>query len=359
MLMAGASVAFASSDESERICDREQFSGCLNGVASSVTNGAGLRVSNASYGEVARERSGRDGEQDTQAARLPDSAGLAAGDGGAGSVFALWGSYTYSDFDSDFAAQGTSLAYDAHAHNALGGFDRLFSQRFLLGLAFGYQSVDADTDFNGGGQENDGFTIAPYAAVLLSDVFSLDVSGGYSPLDYDQDRISPTDGSETRAEFDADRWFVASNLNALLMRGNWVFGARIGYVHTDEEQDGYTETGSAASAAANTLRTVSKRDIDLSQLVAGGDIGYALGAFEPYVMVAYHNDLSRDDGESAGGLPAAFTSVQADDDDEVQLNFGVRYYTPWGLTTTLEYSRVEGRQDFDSDSVMLTVRAAL
>jgi hypothetical protein len=365
--LAGVATAAAAqssshdSDSHESRCDREHFSGCLNGVASSVTNGAGLRVSGSAYGDIARERTGHKAQEagETQAALGRAQTGLAAGDPAATSVFALWGSYAYSDFDSDFTFAGTSLAYDAHSHSGLGGFDRLFAGRFLLGLALGYQSTESDTDFNGGGQESDGYTIAPYAAVLLNDIFSVDVSGGYVPLEYDQDRISPTDGTETRAEFDADRWFVATNLNALATVQNWVLGARVGYLRTEEEQDGYTEVGSVASGLAGTLRSVAERDIELSQVVVGGDIGYTFGAFEPYAMVSYRNDLDRDDGERAGGLPAAFSTVQPDDDDEVELNFGVRYYTPWGLTSTLEYARVEGREDFDSDTVMLTVRAAL
>ncbi len=356
-LCAAAPGAFSSEDE-ERVCTREDFAGCLNGVASSVTNGAGLRVSGAEYGELARERSGKK-SSDSQASVGTPGGGLAAGDEMGGSVFGLWGSYSYSDFESDFAFQGTSLAYDADAHSMLAGFDRLFSDRYLLGVAFGYQWVDADTTFNGGGQENDGYTVAPYAAVLLNDVFSIDVSGGMSWLDYDQDRISPADGTDIRASFDSDRWFVATNLNALVVVENWVVGAKVGYLHTDEEQDGYLETGSAASAGAGLLRTVTKRTVDLSQVIFGLDVGYSFGAWEPYVMAAYHNDLSRNDGRAAGGLPGNFTAVQPDDDDEVQLNFGVRMYTTWGLTTTLEYQRVEGRRDFDSNGVMLTVRAGL
>lgn len=360
MPLTAAIPAVAEDGHSESTeCSRETFQSCLNGVSSSVTNGAGLRVSGSGYGGVASERSGREAEDAQTASTLFSTGTLAAGDAEQGSVFAMWGSYSYADFDSDFAFAGTSLAYDAHAHNVLGGIDRLFAGRYLVGLAGGWQSVDSDTDFNGGGQDNDGYTIAPYVAVLLTDIFSVDATAGYSWLDYDQDRISPADGTDIEASFDAERWFAATNLNALMTFGNWVFGAKVGYLYTDEQQDGYLETGSAASAAAARLRTVRTRNIDLSQGVVGGDIGYSFGRFEPYVMALYRNDLSRDDGESAGGLPVAFTSVQPDDDDEVEINVGVRYYTTWGVSGAIEYSRVEGRQDFDSDTFMFTLRAAL
>ena len=356
----GAQSAHATERLEEIVCDRELFEGCLNGVSSSVTNGAGLRTATAVLDDMARERSqAATAPGEATAARYGYGTGLAAGDGMGGSVFGTWASYSYNDFDSDFAFQGTQLGYDADAHNFLAGFDRLFQNRFLLGLAFGYQSVETDTVFNGGGQDTDGYTVAPYAAVLLTDVFSVDVSGGYTGLDYDQDRISPADGTDIKASFDSDRWFVQTNLNAVMMVDSFVFGAKVGYLYTDEEQDGYTETGSAASAAGGLLRTVTKRNIDLEQIVAGGEIAYVAGAYEPFFIAEYRNDLSRDNDNAAGGLPGNFTSVQPDDDDEVQLSFGVRYYTTWGVTSTLEYQRVEGRSSFDSDLFMFTLRAAL
>ena len=344
----------------ERICNREDFAGCLNGVSSSVTNGAGLRMSGSALDDVARERAGKSVEQNTQAARRGEQTGLNAGDGMGGSVFGLWGNYSYNDFDSDFAFQGTSLAYDADAHNVLGGFDRLFGERVLLGVAFGYQWLETDTRFNGGGQDSDGFTVAPYAAVLLSDIFSIDVSGGYSSLEYDQSRISPADGTGIEANFDSDRWFVATNLNAFLPVDRFIFGAKIGYLYTEEDQDAYLETGSTASANAGLLRTVASRNIDLEQLVVGGEIAYDAGNnFEPFFIAEYRNDLSRSNGNGAGGLPGNFTAVQAGDDDEVQLSAGFRYYTNWGVTTSFEYQRVEGHKDFDSNLYMLTLRTAL
>ncbi|MEQ8497081.1 MAG: autotransporter outer membrane beta-barrel domain-containing protein, partial [Gammaproteobacteria bacterium] len=220
--------------------------------------------------------------------------------------------------------------------------------------------LDTNTRFNGGGQESDGFTVAPYAAVLLTDIFSIDVSGGYSALEYDQDRISPADGTSIEASFDSDRWFVATNLNAFLPVDRFIFGAKVGYLYTEEDQDSYLETGSVASGNAGLLRTVTSRNIDLEQLVVGGEIAYDAGnQFEPFFVAEYRNDLSRSNGNAAGGLPGNFTAVQNSDDDEVQLTFGLRYFTTWGVTSSFEYQRVEGRSDFDSDLFMFTLRAAL
>jgi hypothetical protein len=357
----GAQVFEEDHHHEEFVCDRENFENCLNGVSSSVTNGAGLRTDAARMKDVANERRRRQqgGGATSTVGLFGADQGLAAGDDMGGSVFGIWGSYSYNDFDSDFTFAGTSLGYDADAHNGLLGIDRLFNDRFLLGMAFGYQSLETETFFNGGQQDSDGYTLAPYAAVLLNANWSIDVSGGYTWLDNDQDRVSPADGTNISASFDSERWFVATNLNWMATVQQWLLAAKVGYLHTDEDQDAYLEGGSAASAVAGVLRTVQKRNIDLSQVVVGGEIAYSAQLFEPFFRAEYRNDLSRDDGNRAGGLPGAFTAVQPNDDDEVQLGVGFRYYTTWGVTTTFEYQRVEGRQDFDSDLFMFTLRAAL
>jgi len=354
LLSFAATVVHAQSLPSH--CDPSNFSDCLNGVSSSVTNGASLRIGGSTYTDIARKRAKEDRDKVAEAL-IGQETGIAAGDLAGG--WGLWLSYARSDFDSDFVFANTSLAYEADSDIVLAGVDRLFADRFLLGLSVGYNDIETSTAFNGGGQEADGYTIAPYGAWLINDIFSIDVTGGFTPLDYDQNRISPTDGTQTQASFDADRWFVATNLNALWISGSWVLGGRVGYLHTEEDQDGYTETGSAASAAGGTLRTVRDREIDLSQVVVGGDIAYNFGSFEPYALLIYRNDISRDNGERAGGLPVAFTSVQADDDDEFQAGFGLRWFSDFGLTGTLEWYLIEGRENFDSHTVALTLRGEL
>lgn len=337
-------------------CNESTFQDCLNGVSTSVTNGASLRIGGATTADIARRRADEDREQ-TAGRGAGGETGLAAGDLGGG--WGAWVSYARSDFEGDFFFNSALLAYDADSDNVLGGVDRLFADRFVVGLSVGYQDLQTETQFNGGGQDTTGYTVAPYGAWLINDVFSLDVSGGFTPLDYDQDRISPTDGTRTRASFDADRWFVASNLNALFTTGSWVFNGRVGVLHTEEDQDGYTETGSAASAAAGTVRTVDDRDIDLTQIVVGGEAAYTFGVLEPYVLLIYRNDISRDNGEDAGGLPSAFTTVQSDDDDEFEAGFGFRMFSRFGVTGALEWSIVQGREDFDSHTLSLMLRGEL
>jgi outer membrane autotransporter protein len=338
-------------------CDRINHVNCLNGVSSSVTNGANLRIGGATGADVARSRMERHGDDEQQAALDGRQSGLSAGDllGG----FGAWVNYRGSWYEGDFTFAGSTLAYDADTDRGTIGLDRLLADRFLLGLSLSYEDTDTDTFYNGGGQESDGFTIAPYAAWLINDNFTADIAAGYTPLDNEQERISPTDGTTTSSSFDSDRWFVAANLNAIGMFNNWVLGGRVGVLHTSESQDAYTETGSATSAGAGTLRTVAERDLELTQLVLGGDVAYSFGSLEPYALLIYRNDVSRDNDETAGGLPGAFTTVQADDDDEVEAGFGFRVFSSFGVTTNFEWSIIEGRDSFDGHNLSLTIRGEL
>jgi hypothetical protein len=351
-------VAATPSIEPRPECSPQNFEVCLNGVSSPVTNGPMMRESLNSHGETSRGRSGTQRAGAT-AWRAGREAWFAAGDPQSANVGA-WASYNYVDASSDFATAGATLGFESDAHNALAGADRLFfGDRLLLGLSGGYTALSADTTHNGGGEENDGYSVVPYAALLLTDIFSIDASGGYTALDYDQNRVSPTDGTLTTSTFDADRWFIAGNVNATLARGNWIGNLRLGAAHANERQDAYAEVGSAASALGGTLRSVREREIHLTQLVVGGEIAYGGPTVEPYVMVAYHNDLDREDDPGAGGMPGTFRVVQPSDDDEVQIGLGLRCYAERGITATLEYLRVEGREDFDLDSLMATLRLAL
>jgi hypothetical protein len=367
-MLAGPALAGGGSSSSSSFgpppCNRDPVDrrNCLNGVSSSVSNGAGLRIDAGERSGATNDRSRqKQEEQETTAGRTTHS-GIAAGDLGGG--WGIWASYGNSNFESDFffpQQPNGSLAYDARSQSALLGLDRLIGERFLIGAAIGLQELDTRTLFNGGGTESDGWTVSPYAAFIINDIFSIDVAGGFSDLEYDQRRISRADGSDIVGSFDAERTFVSANLNAIWLRGDWVFGGRLGVLYTEEEQDAYTETGTLLSATAqgSRLRDVADREIDLTQLVVGADVGYNFGSIEPYGLLLYRNDLSRDEGIEAGGLPGDFTGVQPDDDDEFQIGFGVRYFSSFGITGSLEYTLVTGRDDFNNGTFMLTVRGEL
>ncbi len=337
-------------------CDSVFFDECLDGVGPAVTNSDNLRTS--SYRITNTIRNNDSSEEDI--ATLPSNgiSGRSAGDHFGN--WSVWANVSTTEYDADIpltnALDGLGnpvpqANYDGDLDSLLIGADTLIGNQFLLGFALSYEENDITTDYNGGDNKSDGFTLSPYAAYLFNDIFSIDVSAGYSSLDYRTDRIDNTNGNTIKGSFDADRWFVASNLNAIINRGNWYVAGRVGYLYTEEDQDNYLETGGP------TARTLPNRHIDLSQIIVGFDVAYNFGWYEPYATITYLNDINADDGASAGGLPGN-TDASVNDDDEVQTGIGLRLFDN-DVSGTLEWSRVIGRDTFDSDTLMFTLRAAI
>jgi len=350
LLLIGTQV-FAS-PSNEITCSAGDFNDCLNGVGPAVTNPDSLRMTAK---QISKQSNSQSDDNASTTAFFGESAmsGLAAGDGYTG--WSVWSSFSHNLFNADIPIRNgtTPLAsYDAVQNTVFIGADKLFMDKWVMGLTVGYENTDIDTLYNGGNNDTDGFTIAPYAAYLINDIFSVDMVAGYTRLNTDTDRIDNTNGSVINGDFGADRWFVASNLNATVYRGQWVFGGRIGLLYTEEEQDAYTEVGGA------TARAIGKRHIDLTQTSVGVNIAYTHKNFEPFASVTYYNDLGRDNGTSAGGLPGAIGATQPDDDDEFQTGLGVRYFGQ-ALDASFEWNNVVNRDNFDGHSLLFTLRMSL
>lgn len=335
-------------EEDPERCSIETYEFCLNGVGSGVTSLDTMRIGN--QGAVRRFLSEEAEEEVKGSASLGPArlTGMAAGEG-ALAGWTVWGSLQHQDYDSSVAV----APYDGRTTQVSGGIDRVFAERWVAGAFLGWEGTATDTTFNGGDQDRTGLTIAPYVAVALDDVFSIDAAGGYTGLNTDQTRVDNTVGSIITSEFDADRWFVTGNLNAIKVIDAWVLGARTGVLYNSERQDAYTETGGP------TARSIGVRKLDLTQFYIGGDIAYSWGNWEPYGAAEYRNDLSRDDGRAAGGLPAAVGATTPDDDDEWLLGLGVRYFHDSGASASFGWLRTLGRDKFSNDTLTLIVRVPL
>ncbi len=323
---------------------------CVNGTGNVVSNKTALQ---RAAGSSAAKDAGKDGTGEGEASLGQSHLnGLAAGDGLDG--WGLWGNFNYTSFDADLPINAAILRarFDGDTLSFFAGADRFVMDRLVLGIAAGYEETSVFTSFNGGDTDSDGFTISPYAAYLINDRWSVDAAFGYTSLDYDTDRISTVNGSTVLGDFDSDRWFVTTNINASHTHNDWFLSGRVGYLYSHEDQDGYTETGTG-------VRTLGRRKIHLSQIIVGGEAAYNYGHLEPYFGVTYSNDLTTGIARtgSAGGLPGGVAATQ-DDDDEFLLSFGFRHYGSW-YSTVAEFSKVLSRNNIDSHSIMFTFRADL
>jgi hypothetical protein len=262
--------------------------------------------------------------------------GLNAGEDSAG--YGVWASYSYSNFENDFV----STLLDGHRHNVLAGADVSPTENTLFGVAFGYEFSDIDTDFNGGNQETDGFTIAPYFGLVLSDTWSVNASVGYSNVDSDQYRTDPLTAARITSSPSADRWFGALNLNGYTKWNDWTLSGRLGMLQARSNQESFDESDGTA---------VGKFSTELGQWNIGGEAAYSLGAFEPYARTTYEHDFSLTRITLAGTGPQP-----SNDNDNFLFGLGARYFGDNGLSGNIEWYKRLGREDFDEDTFSATIR---
>jgi outer membrane autotransporter protein len=174
----------------------------------------------------------------------------------------------------------------------------------------------------------------------LNDTFSVDFSVGYSDISIDQFRTLGT--TRITSSVDAERWFVAGNLNAGRQIDNWYLSARAGLLYAKESQDGFTESNGTISSA---------RTFQIGQFRAGGDVSYSWDSFEPFANLTYEYDYSRDDIIVAAGIPQP-----ANDNDDFLVGAGLRWFGESGVSASFEWNSVLGREDFSDDTFSLLLR---
>jgi hypothetical protein len=210
----------------------------------------------------------------------------------------------------------------------------------VAGVSFGYENNDIDTTFNGGNLDSDMFTVAPYIGGLLNETFSLDFSAGYSDIDISQFRT--LGATRITSGVDAERWFVAGNLNASRQIDNWYLSGRAGLLYAKESQDGFVESNGSVRP---------DRTFRFGQLRVGGDVSYGWGSFEPFVSAVYEYDYARDDIIVTAGIPQP-----ANDNDDVLVGAGLRWFGESGLSASFEWNSVLGRENFSDDTISFLLR---
>jgi outer membrane autotransporter protein len=247
----------------------------------------------------------------------------------------LWVSGSWSDMDQD----QTAIAFDGDAFQVVAGYDRLFlDDRLVVGASLGYEWADLDTTFNRGTLDSDGIVLAPYAAWLFNESFSVDLIFGYTWIDYDTTR---NNGAIT-GSFDSDRWMLAGGLNYNYFKKNWTLGLRIGYLYTSEDFDAFTESNGTFNPA---------RTNNLGIVTMGGQVGYLFGMVEPYLGAYYNHELVREDL-----LVSNVPEQPSNDPDEVQGVGGINLYPTETIRASLEVQHVFGRDDYDSTGVSMNLR---
>ncbi|MBF0267318.1 MAG: autotransporter domain-containing protein [Alphaproteobacteria bacterium] len=256
-----------------------------------------------------------------------EDGGLAAGN--APAKWGIWLSGGYSHINYNRSDNN----FDGRVWTGAAGIDYRVTQRLFIGLSGAWEDVSLDTKFNRGNFDGSGWTVAPYAALIIDEMFSADLTAGYSNLSYDMDRIDPGDNSTITGKTDGARYFGQLNLNADKNINNWRLGATLGTLYAWEKKDAFTESNS---------NKVLSHDARLGRASLGGRVGYLFAnVFEPYAGAAYRYDFS--DGNSP-------------DSDDVLLKAGTRFYMGDVSVGSIEASAPVMRDHTNQWSVVGAIR---
>lgn len=303
----------------------------------SISNDVGGRIGNVLRGNAVggfqfNENNARlDGQAD----------GLNAGDG-MPVGFGAWASYSRSEMENDFV----STAFEGDRNTVLAGIDFMPFEQVVLGVALGYEFSDIDTNTNNGNVESDGYSVIPYAGLMLSNNFSMDFSLGYSNIDADQFRIDPVTNARVTSDTNTERYFHSFNLNGNWFKNNWGYGVSVGHLWARSDQNAFVEFD-----PVNGNLNVAEVRNRLKQVRVVGNLSYTLDNFEPYLNLNYNYDYSATEIVIIGG------AQPSNDRDDVIMTTGFRFFHKDYLTGNLEYSKRFGRDDFDEDTVSASIRA--
>lgn len=250
---------------------------------------------------------------------------------------------------TDPAIDGTTVhnnKANVDVTNAVFGADYIVSPLWTVGLSVAFDNGSGSTEsfkqvggiMTSNGVSNmstDGYTVAPYAAMLINQNWSLDATLGFG-----KGKLS-SDGGLTGKN---DRQFYGMNLNYAKWNGNWQITGKGSYFYGEEKYDDLNNAG------FGTLKgTATKNKLD--QLRLGGQAGYWMDGVMPYIGLAYSGDLNHSSSATAGvqmgteiGKSAWLCSV------------GVNFFSlKNGITGGIAYNQESGRDHAKHDGLIANI----
>lgn len=261
-------------------------------------------------------------------------------------LHSVWLGTSFTHYSNDFSR----TEFNGESQLLLAGFDLTADERYIFGLALGYETGTTDTEFNAGGQNVDGYNISPYFAYLITDSLSVDVSLSLGKQDTDQSRavVAILPGpvltvDSVDSDYSSDLNFIASNLTYSAPRGNWYLTGWLGFLVGEKNQDDYTESDST---------DVEGQDLDIKRWYLGGEAAYGHEVSETYFGLIYEKDTDVNEIEFDSG------EQPANDDDSTLVTLGWRYFGA-DLSANIELSSRVGYEDNSETTISTTLRLDL
>ena len=291
---------------------------------------------------AANDRSGSASDVNYLAAAADAPSG--GGSGSGGSPQSLWISSTFDSLANTFSR----TEFYGATQNVLVGYDFTRSDKYVFGIASGYEASNFATKFNSGNEKTRGYNINPYFAWLISDRWSLDVIAGYGTFNTDQSRTIGSAGPPPTtvavdSEFSSRRGFASTNLTNISTLRNWKLTGSLGLLWSKRDQDAYTENGGIPVAA-------SKQTSGQWNLL--GEAAYGRGNSETFFGARYEDNRNYQKIEFATG------EQPANDPTSFLLSAGWRHFGR-GLTASFVFSGRVAQEQVKEHGFAMVLRADL
>ncbi len=238
----------------------------------------------------------------------------AAGDG----MSSPWGFFVnglYVTSDRDSTSRESGFTSDDFGVTA--GIDYTFSDRFVLGFAFGYKDSDADIDANGGDLESDSYSYFAYWSLYPNENWYIDAMAGYTENDHDQTRNviytiggpgtglgagSNTISNAALSSTESEEFSVSVTAGRNYFLDAWTLSpyGRIDYA--DIEIDGFNERMAQTTALGSGLALqIDDQDFDSLMMTLGASATTQWGErYFPQVSVEYVHEFKNNNDPITG-----------------------------------------------------------
>lgn len=304
---------------------------------------------------------------------LSQLSGQSVGGGASGdsdSPFDKFGVFVNGNFgvgDKDGTNRELGFEYDSQGVTA--GIDYRFTDNFVFGSTFGYNSIKSDFDASRGNLNLDGYSFSLYST-YYNDDFYLDsiFSGGWN--DFDTRRNIQLPGVNQTA-----KGITQGNDYSFNITGGYDFHnqgltygpyGRVSYQNV--QIDAYQENPSNPGAAGfGSLATIDKQNAESLQTALGGQLSYAIstsfGVLMPMARAEWvheFHDGSKPLNWRFSSDPNQTTFINVSDGSSrnfANLGAGLSATFAHGASAFLSYEAMVGRANIFENSINVGVRA--
>ena len=299
------------------------------------------------------------GEGSSQASFRGTGGGAQADSGGLGGKLGAFLNIKYGSGEQD--ANGTEAGFDFDVIGVLGGVDYRFTDKFIGGIAIGYNRTSSDYIGVASGSEFDinNYSFSVYGSFYPTDAIYLDFLASYGRNDYSTERTFPVAGQQADGDTDGNQFAVSATAGYQFNVKALTFGPYVQANWQRAEVDAYTETGSGFALSVND-QTV-KSFTSVVGVSADYAISTSFGIISPSVRVEWEHEFDNDSRVVVAQFasdPGSFMNLATakPDRDFFNVGFGVSTTLPQGITAFADFEILLGHEDLDNHTITVGAR---